>query len=653
MAMKGFKKFIVLFLTVITLCCCCFTGCKENNADNSASNTTTDTETIATTNSYLAKNGYTAYQIVLPETVSKELEFAAEELQYFFNLITEAKIGVIRESQVSETDGKYLSIGETKIAKAAAADYSYESVGLHGYCLKTYGDALVMVGGSDQGSIYSVYGFLKMQFDLEIYTEDVFTYNEDAIVKLIDVDVKDVPDIPIRSGGTFLAHSTMASYTARQRYRMAAWGEYWGLWGHTHFAILPPATYAEAHPEWYNAEQTQLAWENEEMWDVFAENLKSHILNASPNQPYFMLGQEDNYDLGYYDKAKYDAMKEKYGGADSGVELAFLNYVVKKTNVWLAEELPSRHVKFYMFAYQQTEEPPVKWDAEMQTYVVPHEDLILADNLGVQIAPIVQKDSQHGYTEKNPATNEGASPDNKRAFEGWSAICKTLTVWGYSTSFRDGLHPFNGFYTFQQNYAMYKDISVEYVFEQGAVSWIVGNFMELRQYLISKLMWDTSLDTETLIVDFFKAYYRDGWENMYTYFHLIHERQLEITLSDYKNGEGYFVTTNSNLSIIYKDEIMSAECFPLGLLQQCEKQVALAIEKANAVGDAEAAFAMEVDRLPLRYLLLSIYKSYYDPTEYVAMVQDFKRVSDEIGMIATDEVQWFPISEIIDRWLSD
>ncbi len=607
---------------------------------------------IATINTVLSENGRTAYQIVLPEKKTKELTFAAEELQYFFRLITGADIGVIEESKISDTKGKYLSIGETVIAKETQIDYSRKTIGVHGCCVKTHGDAIVMVGGSDQGSVYAVYDYLKLQFDLEIYAEEVFTYNKAQTVNLIDVDVTDIPDIPIRCAGTRFAYEGMATYKARQRYRMSTKNEWWGLWGHTHFLILPPKKYAGEHPEWYNEKQSQLAWENEEMWDVFAENLKQFIIDAEPNQEYFMLGQEDNFDLGYHDRAKYFKVKTKYGEQNSGVQLAFLNYVVKKINVWLAEEMPERKVKFYMFAYQQTEDPPVVWDEQKKAYVAATEHLNIEDNFGVQLAPIVQKDSQHAYAAVDPETGRAASPDNKRTFEGWSAICKTLTVWGYSTSFRDGLHPFNGFYTFRQNYMMYKDISVEFLFEQGAISWAVGNFMELRQYLISKLSWDTSLDTETLIVNFFKAYYRDGWENMYTYFHLIHERQLELTLSDYRNGEGYFATTNSDLSIYYKDWIMQPNCFPLGLLQQCEKQVALAIEKATAAGDSKAAFAMEVDRLPLRYLLLTIHKSSYDSTQYTAMVRDFQRVSDEIGMVGTDEVNWFPISKIVERWLN-
>ena len=273
---------------------------------------------------------------------------------------------------------------------------------MQGCCVKTYGDAIVMVGGSDQGSIYAVYDYLKLQFDLEIYAEDVFTYSKDSTFKLIDVDVTDIPDMPIRSAGTRCAYEggasvptkfpnkPMSTYQARQRYRITTKSESWGLWGHTHFLILPPKKYAEEHPDWYNEKQSQLAWENEEMWDTFAENLKQFIIDAEPSQEYFMLGQEDNFDLGCHDRGKYFQLKTKYGEQNSGVELAFLNYVVKKINAWMAEEMPNKKAKFYMYAYQQTEDPPVVWDEQKKSYVAASKDLIIEDNLGVQLAPIIQ-----------------------------------------------------------------------------------------------------------------------------------------------------------------------------------------------------------------------------------------------------------------------
>ena len=74
------------------------------------------------TKTSLFENGSTAYKIVLPETKSKELMFAAEELQYFFKLITDADLPVINEAEVTDTKGKYLSVGETKIAKECGVD---------------------------------------------------------------------------------------------------------------------------------------------------------------------------------------------------------------------------------------------------------------------------------------------------------------------------------------------------------------------------------------------------------------------------------------------------------------------------------------------------------------------------------------------------
>ena len=167
--MKKLKRLALVLLAIVTCGLGCFAGCNPGGGNDSTDSSST--QAIATTNTYLSKNGYTSYKIVLPETASSTLTFAAEELQYFFNLATDANLTVISEAEVADTKGKYLSIGETKIAEEAAPDYSYEAVGLQGFCVKTHGDAMVMVGGSDKGSLYAVYGFLGLQFDLEIYAE--------------------------------------------------------------------------------------------------------------------------------------------------------------------------------------------------------------------------------------------------------------------------------------------------------------------------------------------------------------------------------------------------------------------------------------------------------------------------------------------------
>ena len=89
-----------------------------------------------------------------------------------------------------------------------------------------------------------------MQFDLEIYTETVFTYEKTALDKTIDVDVTDIPDIPLRAYGTYLGY--MGSTTALYRYRISLWGGLWGTFAHISFDAVPPEKYAAEHPEYYN-----------------------------------------------------------------------------------------------------------------------------------------------------------------------------------------------------------------------------------------------------------------------------------------------------------------------------------------------------------------------------------------------------------------
>ncbi len=633
-------------MTFVLMCCGVFVGCKENDNPDSNENVQGQTQVeVPTLDTYLIKNGYTPYKVVLPQEMSTDLEAARNELLYFFELSTGITLDVISEAEVGDVKGKYLSLGETKIAKAAGVDYSKNTVGRDGYCVKTYGDAIVMVGGTDRATVFSVYGYLKMQFHLEIYTETVFTYDETVLDKVIDVDVIDTPDIPFRAGTTYLAYR--GTDYAKYRYRMSE-SEHtvWGTWAHTFFRAVPPEQYANAHPEYYNAEKTQLALENEETPQIFADFLINEIEKNGPEIEFYNLSFEDNWAKFYYDEAKYMELEKKYGGTKSSVYMWYLNKVVKIVNAWLSENHPDWDIKFYGAAYQQTQEPPVKWDEDTQSWVVYHEDLILEPNLGIQWAPVTVE------TASQPYSDSEHNPQSAKHWAGWKAICSTMTVWDYSIDFYNGISPFNSYYVFKQNYTDYKEAGVEFIYAQSAESWKNPQFEQLRQYLMSTLAWDTSLDTETLIVNFFKAYYQEGWEYMYEYFHLLYDRTLELETSLFNDGAGYKPNT-SGYGGAYPTGIQQPDNLPYLLLKRCDDLVDLALEAVDKANNKEARLAIRTDRITLRYLILNMYRNYYDSATYLAMVREFEDIAAEIGFVKiAEQVDALTVAQLVQNWIA-
>ncbi len=636
-------KFSKIF-TSLTLCGIMFfaAGCVEQPATESSSGTTPEIE-VEYSDTYLVKNGVSPYQIVIPTGASDKLKTAAQELQYFFSLSTDIQLPIIEDEKVTDTKGKYLSIGETSIMEDSGITISYDELNIDGYKVVTNGDAIVMCGYTEQASLYAVYGFMDLQFNLEIFSDTVFTYDETDRVKLIDVDYTDVPDIPFRTGGTYLTYPGQGGTEVRyNRYKMRSHWSYFKTWGHSHLDILKPSVYWNDHPDWFNhstdqSQVTQLNWVNEEMWDAFANALIEKIKTLKDDVAYYFLGHDDNWDAGR-DKAnptEYDRLRsELYDGSDAAMEIRFMNAVVRKCNAWIAENAPEKNIEFGMFAYQATVSPPVKVN-DAGEYVPVHPDVVLEDNLAIQIAPIEDHVS-YGYMDE-------VNTNSKAQFEGWSVVAKRLQVWGYSShNFWHYYSPMNSWNSIKQNYSDYAKIGVSFLFEQGTL-WKAPGFTELRAYLVSKLAWDTTLDTEVLIKDFITAYYGAGWEEVYEFFNLWRMRLTEL------EQEGIFAYPAHPKYPKYE----TASNFPKVFLDQCEKLLAKGLEKAEAAGDTRAYQMIECERLPVRYMVFEIHMAYYDSATLIEMVNDFQRVCTENGYIYHDENKRTVKSQLIDKWLAN
>lgn len=584
------------------------------------------------TATYVVKNGVSPYRILIPENASNQLRFAASDLQFFFREATGANLEIT--TQAEDVKGKYLSIGETAVFRASGMQLDRDELGNDGYKLLTYGDAVVMAGLTDVASTYAVYGYLAAQFGLEIYANDIWEIDRTEKALLAELHTTDVPDIPFRCGGNSFSWYGTTEYMSRMR--MRTMDEGWGLATHTYFQILPPGEYLQAHPDWYNdpATPNELCLSNEEMKAQFIENLKQIILDT-PDCTYYMLGHEDGNPL--CSCTNCQAVRDRYNGMNSALMVLFTNDVVEKINAWAKETIPERTLKFCTFAYTTTEAAPVDYDSAAQTYspINGDEKLLLADNLGIMLAPI----SSHVSV---PYMENGTA---HATFEGWSVLTDNLYVWAYSAPFSNYLVPFDAFGAYAQNYRDYVEMGAEYVFEQGFVSGYAPNFHELRGYLISKLMWDTSLDTDTLVRNFMRNYYGAGWESIYEFFTFWRLRMTEL------EEQSMYSYTAAQLV----QDWCQPELFPKSLLDQYEALFDAALTENEALKETDpeqyevCRDNIRAERCLIRYLELSIYAQYYDADTYQAMLDEFSDIAASKGFTQYNE-GGASVQELVRLW---
>jgi hypothetical protein len=238
---------------------------------------------------------------------------------------------------------------------------------------------------------------------------------------------------------------------------------------------------------------------------------------------------------------------------------------------------------------------------------------MLEHNFGVQVAPISTPVSDP-YMDQSYTAN---------IFNGWAALTNNFYIWGYCCAFSNLIAPFDAFGSYEQNFRDYVELGAIYVFNEGSHFGSSPNFEQLNDWLTSKLMWDTSLDTDTLVRDFMKHYYGPGWESLYEFFTLWRLRMAELKAY----GMDSFTASQLVQSWLEKD------FYPKNLIDQYEKlfDKALAANEALKETDPEMYVRyrdnLRLERCLVRYLSLSMYANYYDYDTYKAMIEEFKDIT--------------------------
>lgn len=174
--MKAKRVIALLLILILVIAALC--GC--NKKESEASGTTAGSENesnfnqaIEYSSTILATEKKSDYVIVIPESPSEYIQFAATELQTLFCEATGVELPILTdENAVVAADGKYISVGRNKLQAESGIKCDYKIYRESGARLVTKGDCMILTGASDEGALYAVYDFLKVLFDYEFYDVD-------------------------------------------------------------------------------------------------------------------------------------------------------------------------------------------------------------------------------------------------------------------------------------------------------------------------------------------------------------------------------------------------------------------------------------------------------------------------------------------------
>lgn len=531
---------------------------------------------IPATDTNIVANGKTDYKIVVPSDIDANVSFAVSDLQGFVRESTGVEIPIVAGStEELDPNAKVISVGNTNVFATSGLTIT-DDMKLTGYYIKRFGTTLVLNAKDGNGIASAIYAMLAATIDLEIYAYDEYALTKMTDMPLLDFDIKYIPDVDVRE---LLMKSLNSQYRLRMGYYNALGKGKWVLFGHTTTgatggdanALLPYSVYGKEHKDWYNSAGTQLCYANEEMRQELVKQAKRKIAE-SPDAKYLMIGHEDNMDMCECDDCV--AERNLYGGY-GGQELNFTNKCAADLNAWMADAYPDRTMKYVFFAYQTSQEPPIKTEtvgnktAPVKTtegeFVPYYSGFKVEKNVMVMYCPI-DSDFRKGFSE----TENGAQYEQ---LNGWASLFRqagatdSIICWAYSLAVRDYFMPLDNFGAYKEQYKFYIDCGVSYVMDQSYYDSAIPCFEALRIYTQAKLMYDNSLDYNELARDFIEHYYGEGAEafkKYYNYF-LVYYKYLEQTKglngSIWYNISGqadFWPTEVVDLMMSYLDEAIAA-----------------------------------------------------------------------------------------------
>ena len=622
------KKRISLILAAVLLLSCLLTACNSGGADASYKTKLEDR--------YLVKQGVSDYVLVLPNYALEYETMAAREFAYFMEQATGCKLETVTETTVP-AGKKYISLGKTNQFMAAfpKADLSALDGTMSSYLIESKDDNIYITGSKayrGQAVLWGVYDILNDLIGYQYYHNDEIYFEKSADVNLWEYEKKVVaPSFDMRTHSTnYIYAFPNDTHGTRLRYINFSRGLEWAplTVGHSQvYIFLAPrdedangVRYGDSHPEWFldptasgvAKNENQLCWTaggNPESLDlmqtVIAEEMLHYVMMDS-EATFFMLGQQDT-EYVCQCQGCTKAMAE-WGGSACGLQIDFVNGVIEKTEAMLDQQAPEREVLYAIYAYKPTETPPVKTNengsfAPYSDRIIPHE------KLRVFFAPVRLN---FGFPYDSPY-----NADAYKNLLGWDAVCtdEQLMVYTYDLNIHQYFVNFFNLGTIASHMQDYEKAGVSYLLSQGVSDSNAPCFDELRSYCISRLMWDTSLNTQELAADFIDHYYKDAAEPMQKLFDMIVDQNAwYLAVKDPGSGVATGITYNTT-------------CYPRAFVEKMDEQIFAAMDAiAHLENEDPEQYALLKARIMKEYLSniylkMVMYKDSYTESEVDEMEQ--------------------------------
>ena len=465
----------------------------------------------------IARDGACRYQVVLSADAAPAEVTAASELAKYIGQITGGTPAVVKDTE-APVSSREIVVGRTSrdIPRVAACR---DTLGGEGFAILWDGPRAFVTGSGEndgRGTLYGAYEFIR-DMGCEFYASDTETVPSDPSLRMPRRDRVEKPVFEYRDVYWSAVWDKEISTKLHRNGNLAGQppkelggGVFYAgpRFVHSFVSLVSQEEYFDTHPEYFSEIDgkrtgrylySQLCMTNEDVFQIALKKVRGW-LEENPDARIVSVSQNDSFIIESYCTCPSCKAIIDEEGAPMGPMLRFVNRIADSLKVDHPE------VAVDLLAYQYSVTPPSK--------TVPRDNVIVRYCTG----------GCNGHSIAECPNNAVA----RQNIENWHRICNRIYVWDYTTNFAQYLCPFPNFYTLKDNINFFKDNGVKGVFEQGMYQGgVSGEFGELRAYVLAKLLWNPSLDTDALIDGFMGAYYGAGAPKVREYFDWMHRTVAE------------------------------------------------------------------------------------------------------------------------------
>jgi hypothetical protein len=538
----------------------------------------------------LVNNGRSAYVIAIADTVNPELKRAAVLLQQYLKKMGNAELPI--------------EIGKARVPQRAVVIRLDPAVTHEdGFTLLTRGRQLIISGGAHKGCIYGVVDLLEKQWGCRMYAPGFESVPKLRQIVLPALDIRDQPVNEYRN--VFSRFSENEDYRDWQRTDLIGDGFADGYYVHTMPTLVPPGTYFSSHPEYFALVDGKripevACFSHPEVLQIAIRKLESDMA-LQPGNKVWSVSQND-----YNAYCQCDACRKVIAEEDSpsGPVIRFVNKV--------AERFPDKTIS--TLAYQYSRHAPKLTKP--------------AGNVQIMLCTIELNRSQ-------PIAEDPRSASFVQDITDWGKIANHIYLWDYVVNFSHHVSPFPNLQVLQPNINFFVKNNVHSHFQQANGD--VGHeFSELKTYLISRLLWNPEVKTDSIIKEFLDGYYGPAAPHIGAY---LNDMQEQVT----RSKEWLFIYDPPQT---YENTFLSEESVARynGWFDQ-----ALAAVKDQP----EFLLHVRTCRLPLQYATMLIAGSHPEATrgwfvregntlkareDMLAMLEDFHQTCMDAGVRTLHEI---------------